>query len=170
MRAVAAALVALGLLAAAAAVAGEPEGLVGITAMHNGVRKKVGVAPLTWSPALAATAQAWAERCVDREEPKGMVDHNPDGAKGHPWPVGENIFATDGRATPQAAVRSWAAEAGHYDHATDACRRVCGHYTQLVWARTTEVGCGIASCPSLTLPNTIVCNYGPAGNTGGPPY
>jgi hypothetical protein len=149
--------------------ADEPKGLAGITGMHNGVRARVGVGRLAWSASLAATAQAWADRCVDRDG-DGMVDHNPDRGRGHPYPVGENVFATDGPATPQAAVRSWAAEAGHYDHATDTCKLVCGHYTQVVWAQTRELGCGLSACPKLRLPNTIVCNYGPAGNSGGRPY
>ncbi|VDP86928.1 unnamed protein product [Schistosoma mattheei] len=32
----------------------------------------------------------------------------------------------------------------------------------MVWAKTTDIGCGVASCPKNVL--SIVCNYGPGGN------
>jgi uncharacterized protein YkwD len=49
----------------------EPAGLEGTTAAHNDVRDAHGVGPLTWSPALAATAQAWGDQCVDVVAPSG---------------------------------------------------------------------------------------------------
>jgi hypothetical protein len=50
-----------------------------------------------------------------------------------------------------------------------------GHYTQLVWADTYLVGCGVASFkdpPSVQSPRynlLIACNYGPGGNFVGSP-
>jgi len=50
---------------------------------------------------------------------------------------------------------------------------VCGHYTQIIWAETTEIGCWISYCSTLLdgqgnfLANNAyysVCKYGPAGN------
>ncbi|CAH8596652.1 unnamed protein product [Schistosoma intercalatum] len=32
----------------------------------------------------------------------------------------------------------------------------------MVWAKTKDIGCGVASCPKYGL--SIVCNYGPGGN------
>jgi len=40
----------------------------------------------------------------------------------------------------------------------------CGHYTQVVWRATQQVGCALGRCPGLAYPNTIVCDYGPGGN------
>ncbi|RIL07002.1 MAG: hypothetical protein DCC71_04625 [Proteobacteria bacterium] len=54
--------------------------------------------------------------------------------------------------------------------AWDPALAVCGHYTRVVWATTELVGCGIASCPGLAFGNSVICNYGPGGNTGGRPY
>lgn len=40
-----------------------------------------------------------------------------------------------------------------------------GHYTQLVWAKTTLLGCGfIKYTDGDWKKNYLACNYGPAGN------
>ena len=36
-----------------------------------------------------------------------------------------------------------------------------GHYTQVVWAKTTKLGCGYIY---QNAKHTVVCNYNPAGN------
>jgi pathogenesis-related protein 1 len=152
--------------------AGEPPALAGITEAHNRVRARVGVAPLRWSPALAETARRWANSCVDTQAPRGMLDHSPDGVPSS-VPVGENIYATTGPAAdPLVAVKVWADEVVHYDLTRNTCSGgMCGHYTQLVWSTTQEVGCGVGSCPSLRFRTTLVCNYLPAGNViGRRPY
>lgn len=132
----------------------------------------VGVGPLSWDDSLAATAQAWADACVDMEAPAGLIDHNPDRSDGHPWYVGENVFGSSGATSGTEAVNAWAAESRYYDYATNTCQanKVCGHYTQVVWAASTHLGCGISVCPGLTYGHSIVCDYGPGGNDGGRPY
>lgn len=151
---------------------------------HNAARAAVeppaaDMARLAWDPALAAVAQAWAQRCT--------WAHNPghDAAYARLTPggddVGENLYvSTHPRAdTLAGAVRDWAAEAADYSHATGACApgRACGHYTQLAWAATRRVGCGVQRCPSVAgLPrfrdaHLVVCDYAPAGNiVGRRPY
>ncbi|HWJ05821.1 MAG TPA: CAP domain-containing protein [Steroidobacteraceae bacterium] len=147
----------------------EPAALAGITAAHNRVRAQVGVPPLRWSPALAAVAHRWANACVDRDPPEGMIDHSSGRADGFAGPIGENLYATTA-AVPNVteAVAGWAEEAPHYDAATNACAGgACGHYTQLVWRATREVGCAVGTCPKLRFRSTLVCNYAPAGNIVG---
>ncbi|MCW5807986.1 MAG: hypothetical protein KIT31_36880 [Deltaproteobacteria bacterium] len=155
----------------AAGGVGEPAELAGMTLFHNEVRAAVDTqAPLpalTWSPALAATAAAWVAQCRDVDAPTGLVDHNPGRSNGHPYYVGENIFASGGGATAKQAVQLWAGEKANYNYTANTCNGVCGHYTQLVWRDTREVGCAVGTCPGLQYPNTIVCNYGPGGNVGG---
>ena len=152
----------------ALASAQEPAALRGITTLHNAARAAVQprarepIPPLTWSPDLAATAQAWAEQCrFQHSRKKGL---------------GENIFATSGRATPEEVVDSWVSEKKFYNYARNRCRRECGHYTQVVWSRTMRVGCGVAQC-SANSPlgrgswQFWVCNYDPPGNyIGERPY
>lgn len=146
---------------------GEPEAMSGITALHNEVRQSVSPAPseplppLTWSPEIAAVAQAYAEQC--------QWKHSDN-------PYGENIYASSGGSTPQGVVSAWSKEAADYDYATDTCADVCGHYTQIVWATTTKLGCGKATCTQNSPFGSgswdfWVCNYDPPGNyLGQKPY
>lgn len=160
----------------AAPIVGEPANLAGITAAHNQVRAMVQTATplpaLTWSNALAETAAAWAAQCKDVEAPPGLVDHNAGRSTGHPYYVGENIFGSSAPATGQQAVTSWAGEVVNFNYDANTCatNKVCGHYTQIVWRTTKEVGCALVDCPSLQYRSTIVCDYGPGGNSGGKPY
>jgi pathogenesis-related protein 1 len=157
----------------AAPVEGEPPGLVGTVAAHNAARAAVGVPPLTWDPQLAAIAQAWATRCVDTEQPIGLVDHNAGRSNGYPTYVGENIYGASGSASGTDAVASWLSEKASYDRPSNRCAagQICGHYTQLVWRATTKVGCALHTCPGLRFGATVVCDYAPGGNVGGqPPY
>lgn len=134
----------------------------GILKQHNQWRAKVGVAPLKWSDTVAQAAQAWADDL--KANNNCNLIHNPNRK------YGENIGAGSGRLTPAAIVGLWAAESVDYDYASNSCSpgRVCGHYTQVVWARSTEVGCGAASCGGMSV---WVCNYNPMGNyIGQKPY
>lgn len=154
---------------------GEPPELAGITLYHNQVRAMVQTSPplpaLEWDPALAQTAATWVAMCRDTEAPAGLIDHNPNRSQGHPYYVGENIYASGGNATAQGAVNSWAAEGANYNYATNTCNGICGHYTQIVWRTTVKVGCAKGTCAGLAYPSTIVCDYGPGGNLqGAKPY
>ena len=126
-------------------------------AAHNRVRGGVGVPPLEWSAQLAAVAQQWASELAA----SGKFAHRPKGR------YGENLFEIHGaRATPAEIVAAWAGEAKDYDAARNVCHtgKVCGHYTQLVWRTTTNVGCGVARRGTREV---WVCNYDPPGNWAG---
>lgn len=126
---------------------------------HNEVRAQVGVSRLAWSERLASRAQDWAERLLKRRQ----FAHRPNSN------VGENLFEIRGAsAAPVQVVKAWAAESRNYDYARNQCRGVCGHYTQIVWASTKEVGCAVARGGGREV---WVCNYDPPGNwVGQRPY
>lgn len=123
----------------------------------------MGVLPLAWDAQLAATAQAWADQCQ-------VGSHNPNRSSGYPYYVGENTYWRSPSASPQDAVGFWVGEKQYYDRASNSCvGGECRHYTQVVWSKTTHVGCGIATC-AHNLYGTVdwlVCNYGPGGNIAG---
>lgn len=96
---------------------------------------------------------------------------------GRPTLHGELLLAGR-RALPLAAApgdKNWASEAANYDHGTNACApgKVCGHYTQIVWRNTTQVGCATRECDKnspfqgFTRWQFWVCNYAPPGNYSG---
>lgn len=131
----------------------------GTLSVHNAVRARVGVAPLAWSERLAARAQDWANTLLARKQ----FVHRPNS------PYGENLFEITG-ATASAAqvVNAWAEESRAYDYKSNRCRSVCGHYTQIVWGATKEVGCAVARGGGREV---WVCNYDPPGNwVGTRPY
>jgi pathogenesis-related protein 1 len=147
---------------------GEPAALAGILDAHNAVRAAKGIVPLTWDPALAAIAQRWVEQCIDNDG-GGLVDHNPGRSEGYPTYVGENIYASSGTASGTGAVSAWASEEANYNYASNSCAsgKVCGHYTQIVWAKSTKLGCAIHRCAALRFASSVVCNYAPGGNFNG---
>jgi pathogenesis-related protein 1 len=58
-------------------------------------------------------------------------------------------------------VDGWASEAAQYDYKTNRCTGTCGHYTQLVWRDTKEVGCAVARSANREV---WACDYAPPGN------
>lgn len=144
----------------ALSAAGRPHWSGEMVHAHNDVREHVHVEKLTWSDELAKVAQEWAQHLAD----KNQFVHSRDSR------YGENLYAITGaRATAKKVVEAWASEERNYDYKTDTCKKsACGHYTQIVWRDSREVGCGVARHGSREV---WVCEYSPPGNyTGRRPY
>lgn len=126
---------------------------------HNELRACHGSPPLTWSAVIASGAQEHADAC-DNQNLDGLCDHTPADQLG---PLGENLASGDGQ-TGAPGVVSWYSErkdtpdkGGLADENTQGT----GHYTQVVWAGATEVGCGINEQQKY-----LICRYN-AGNMAG---
>ncbi len=136
-------------------------------AAHNTVRAAVAtptpLPPLTYSATLEASAQAWVNN-LKNTQACALVHSG--------GPYGENLFAGWGATfTPTQVVNSWTAEKAFYNYASNSCAtgKVCGHYTQIAWRNTTQIGCAQAICPSGT--QVWACQYSPPGNyVGQLPY
>jgi hypothetical protein len=127
-----------------------------MTSEHNRARAQVrwgAAAPpgLTWSTSLAGLARDWANQRAQRCE--GLQHLGPT-QHGQNLPARASI-GSGSRFSPSEVVAGWMAEApcwtpGRFG-ATDRCDKACvgklnstgcGHYTQVVWRNTRDLGCG----------------------------
>uniref|UniRef100_A0A3Q0KR02 Venom allergen-like (VAL) 21 protein n=1 Tax=Schistosoma mansoni TaxID=6183 RepID=A0A3Q0KR02_SCHMA len=107
------------------------------------------MSPLKWNHDLARQAQSLANKCILRHDKRHSNQFS--------W-VGQNIAL---HPTIKSGVDAWFNEHKLYNYNMNNCPQ-CLHYTQMAWAKTTDIGCGVANCPRYGL--SIVCNYGPGGN------
>lgn len=126
-------------------------------AFHNKARADVGVAPLRWSTGLSRYAQEWAEYLAGR----GCILEHREGAynvEGY----GENIAG--GNITTLKASELWYSEIKDFKNVVlnSSNWYDTGHYSQMVWRNTTEVGMGAARCADGRY--IVVANYNPTGN------
>lgn len=131
--------------------------------LHNHYRGQVSpsasaMLPLKWDPNLKLLAQGYAAKCV--------WSHNPELED-----TGENLFAGTGPLDLRVAMEKWFLEHLDYTFQNNSCdeEKMCGHYTQMVWAGTHRVGCAFHICNSMEgldweRVSFLVCNYFPAGN------
>ncbi len=128
---------------------------------HNEYRSDVGVSPLTWSQTLANSAQNWSNHLAN----VGRLEHS--GSE-----FGENIWmgTSEFYSFPEM-VDSWGEEKEYFipgslfpNVSTTSNWSDVGHYTQIVWEDTTELGCGLSTGGGNDY---LTCQYDPAGNIFG---
>ncbi len=131
---------------------------------HNQERAQLGLEPLAWDPALAQAAQRWADYLAS----SGRFEHAPENRRD---PEGENLWAgTKGYFGPEAMVGAWIREKQYFragvfpNNSVTGRVEDVGHYTQLVWRATRDVGCAEASSGREDI---LVCRYAEAGNYRG---
>ncbi|XP_072516754.1 cysteine-rich secretory protein LCCL domain-containing 2 [Salminus brasiliensis] len=154
-----------------------------ILALHNKLRG--GVYPtasnmeyMVWDDELERSATHWAEQCQWEHGPQDLL-----------MSIGQNLAVHWGRyRSPAYHVQAWYDEVKDYTYpyphecnpwCPERCSGpMCTHYTQLVWATTSRVGCAVYTCPRMNVWGEIwenavylVCNYSPKGNwIGEAPY
>jgi hypothetical protein len=135
-----------------------------LLAAHNAERARMGVRPLQWDPALAASAAAYGPTLARL----GRLKHSP-----KTWRPGEreNLWmGTRGAFSPEQMVGNWISEKAYYRPGTFPRVSRTGrwddvaHYTQVVWSGTTRVGCAIHSDGRWDY---LICRYSPPGNIEG---
>lgn len=122
---------------------------------HNEYRGQVSppaanMQKLAWDEDLATAAANWASQCQF-----GHDSYNARAMPGISY-IGQNFAA--GYADLVAATDGWASEIKDFNYGK-AATGVTGHYTQIVYAKSGRVGCGVASCPDSGYGLFLVCNY-----------
>jgi hypothetical protein len=128
---------------------------------------------MTWSDSLAALAQNWTNQCSWQHGNLYDCSGNR---------VGQNLYMSYGSAgypnlNLTQAITLWNNERSDWNWTSGSCNanKVCGHWTQLVWSTSVQVGCSYTQCPVVTdaAGNTynnviyVACDYYPAGNLVG---
>ena len=126
---------------------------------HNVERERRGVPRLKWSARLAAEAQAWAATLARTNR----FEHAADRAG-----AGENLWmGPAGRYSAEAMIDGFVAEGRMFrpgrfpDVSSTGSWHDIGHYTQLIWPGTQELGCAVSRATERDI---LVCRYFPAGN------
>lgn len=124
---------------------------------HNIARAEQDLIPLVWSPVVARSARKWALQLAE----EGCAMYHDRNNK-----FGENLAMSWGKThSPTAVTGWWTNEKQWYDYDSNSCMpgKACGHYTQVMWRKTRELGCAIVQCGEENKA-VYVCRYNPPGN------
>jgi len=143
---------------------------------HNILRTTYNSPPLKYSKKLEKSARKWAKK-LQKDGCKMVHSHGKVGDFGENlfWAsplVTTRIYSNGKReknnqlqnVTATQVSEAWHDEVQWYNYADDTCKKgqMCGHFTQLVWDTTKELGCSAAICDDMS--QVWVCEYFPAGN------
>ncbi|HUG46469.1 MAG TPA: CAP domain-containing protein [Sphingomicrobium sp.] len=135
-----------------------------LLAAHNKERAQLGIAPLRWDPALAASAASYGPALAAI----GGLKHSPRASRPGQR---ENLWmGTRGAYSPEQMVDNWSQEKRFFRPGVFPAVSTTGdwldvsHYTTMIWPTTTRVGCAIHSSLSYDY---LICRYSPPGNIDG---
>ena len=128
-----------------------------MVASHNKYRSLHGVPSVMWSDKIANEAQEFAKELAQKED---TFHANKDKRKYR----GENICRMSDHNHLGDAVSFWYAEVSKYDFYSLGFSVEHGHFTQLVWSKTREIGIGCARSENGDGLTYVVARYWPPGN------
>ncbi|XP_013013278.1 cysteine-rich secretory protein 3-like [Cavia porcellus] len=131
---------------------------------HNELRRAVSptasdMLKMRWSSEAAKKAQAWADQC--------KLKHSDAPYRKLNTSCGENLFMSSAPYSWSSAIQEWYDERENFKYNVGplSANKPVGHYTQVAWFSSFQVGCGVSYCPSQpTFKYFMVCHYCPAGN------
>ncbi len=129
--------------------------------LHNAARDDAKLPHLSWSEDLAKAADPWAKKLAREGKLKHSEWKDREG-------TGENLWiGTAGYFSPREMIGAFLGEKSDFRPGTfpDVSKtgqwQDVGHYTQIIWPSTTQVGCALATAKGNDV---LVCRYAPAGN------
>jgi len=121
---------------------------------------------MTWNTDLESFSQQLANQC--------LFAHSSNAARTNVFGfsfIGENIYVNTGSFQSGGVGDNWFSEKQYYNYDFGTCQfgQQCGHYTQMAWANSRELGCAVKWCSSIPNWNNraaylVYCHYGPGGN------
>ena len=131
---------------------------------HNADRERLDLPRLKWNIHLEKEARAWAHELSRR----GKLDHADRATRNG---TGENLWmGAAGNWPVETMVGMFIEERKHYrpgafpNVSRTGNWKDVGHYTQVIWRDTQEVGCALVTQRGNDV---LVCRYWPAGNVWG---
>lgn len=147
-----------------------------ITDIHNEIRNKLAggnetrggntaasnMAAVVYDDSIEHVAQCHANQCMPSTDECRRTERF--------LMIGQNFYLTYGDPCQSTAVFKAAIDTWHED--VSSTNKLCleqytgcaSHYTQIIWADTTNIGCGRVLFGDICH---IFCNYGPTGNING---
>jgi len=124
----------------------------------NGYRRSHQAPDVTWSDTISSSvSQPWTDHLAATK----TFEHNPDSHE-----YGENLAMTgpsnDLTMAVENAIAMWYSEITDYDFYNPVYAPNTGHFTQLVWVNTMQIGVGVTVGSSGEV--YVVMNYDPPGN------
>ena len=130
---------------------------------HNRARYEVGSRPLVWDPLLAAQAASYGPQLSLYGRPVHSSRAGRETSR-------ENLLQALPGTSPAAMVGVWLAERQNFingvfpDVSKTGNWADVGHYSQMVWPSTTNLGCAIHRGGQF---DWLICRYSPPGNRDG---
>uniref|UniRef100_A0A4W3GII0 SCP domain-containing protein n=1 Tax=Callorhinchus milii TaxID=7868 RepID=A0A4W3GII0_CALMI len=144
-----------------------------IVALHNQYRSSANYASnmrrmvrRRWDTRLEKMARKHAQKCIWES---GINNYST---------VGENMHLNKCNLNIEKAIQVWYKEIDNYAFDSMKCfnKKKCGHYRQVVWAKSERIGCSFKYCEEVNglkaqYGNLLVCKYAPRGDLiGQKPY
>ncbi|XP_028391024.1 uncharacterized protein LOC114515905 [Dendronephthya gigantea] len=122
---------------------------------HNKYRKKHQAPDMKWSAKLASDAQTWANYLARNN----IFKHDPSKTN-----QGENLYASSGDSqnSCERATTAFYNEIKYYDFNNPGFSKATGHFTQVVWVKSTELG--VAKAERSNGGTVLVFRYSRPGN------
>ena len=126
---------------------------------HNEIRQLHGSPELTPNTSLNNKAQDYAKQILDSQGKKAFPANTYNDSA-----VGENVIISS-KKEPNEIFEKWYNEKNSYDFSLKKKKKGTGHFTQIVWKETKEIGIGLEKDDK----NNICCValYYPGGNVIG---
>jgi hypothetical protein len=145
---------------------------------HNQYRCMHGVQNLVWDEKIAKQAEELVKKGVFKHSTAASRMYEDESGQSSKAAMykGENLWMCTKDHTFQEAlsfaVNSWYSEIefsneGLVGHDGQGTEGIVAHYTQLVWAKTTRIGCAVGKMGRDWDRGTgtfVACQYGPGGN------